>query len=337
MKKFDDMIITFCIVAYNEAGAIDNLLLDLTNQDYPHKKIEVVLIDGKSTDSTKEIMLKFKTENENDFYNILVLDNNKKTLPCGWNVALENYTGDAIVRVDAHARIPNDFIKKNIIHLSNDEYVCGGYRPNIISDETKWNKMLLSAETSMFGSSIADYRRQSKDRCVNSIFHGAYRREVFDKIGGYNEKLTRTEDNDIHYRMREAGFDIHFHSDIISYQHIRSTFKKMIKQKYLNGYWIGMTMGINPKCFSLYHFVPFAFIIGIILTTVLSFMGFWQLSALMWSLYVLFAVFNTVSSFIRDNFNPFDLLLPFVYFTLHMAYGMGTLIGLIKMPFVKKI
>ena len=76
------------------------------------------------------------------------------------------------------------------------------------------------------------------------MFHAAYRRQVFDKVGFFNENLARTEDNEIHYRMREAGFKLCFDPDIISYQHIRSSLPKMLKQKYSNGLWIGKTAKI---------------------------------------------------------------------------------------------
>ena len=86
----------------------------------------------------------------------------------------------------------------------------------------------------------------------------------------HNEALARTEDNEIHYRMRKAGFKLRFCPDIISYQHTRSSLPKMLKQKYANGYWIGKTSKVCPGCLSIYHFVPWAFVMAIIVTTVAS-------------------------------------------------------------------
>lgn len=295
------MIISFCIVAYNEEKTISYLLSDLLLQTYPLKSVELILVDGNSTDDTKKIMNEFCVLNKKLFFDIKILDNPKRTLPCGWNIALKNYTGEAILRVDAHSHIPKEFIERNVKHLSDGEYVCGGCRPNIIDDETPRKKMLLSAESSMFGSSIADYRREQTDKCVNSIFHGAYRREVFDKVGTYDERLTRTEDNDIHYRIRQADFDIHFHPDIVSYQHTRNSLKKMIKQKYLNGFWIGQTMHINPRCFSIYHFVPMLFVLGILLTTVLYIIGMPLLGNAMWITYWILNITMAVFAFTKDK------------------------------------
>lgn len=331
------MTVSFAIVAYNEEATLPRLLNDLKNQDYPHEKIEVLLIDSMSTDGTKAIMEEFKSSG-NDFNCVKLLDNPDKTLPFGCNVMLDNYTGDTVVRIDAHASIPSDFISKNVAVIESGEYVCGGRRPNIIDDDTAWKNTLLIAEQSMFGSSIASYRSGSKRQYVSSLFHGMYRREVYDKVGKYNTLLARTEDNDMSYRINSAGFKMCFEPDIVSFQHTRSSFSKMLRQKFLNGYWIGKTMGVNPKCFSLFHFVPFAFVLGIIFTTVSALLGFPLLSAVMWSAYGLLIAVMSVFEIFTHRFSFTNLLLPFLFFSLHLSYGIGTLKGIIEMPFwVRKI
>ena len=261
------MIISFAVVAYKEEETLPRLLEDLRNQDYPHEKIEVLLIDSMSSDSTWQIMQDF-SESEHDFLRVSLFKNEKKNIPSGHNVALKNYTGDAVVRLDAHATMPSEFIRKNVEVLKNGEYASGGRRPNIIDESTPFKETLLIAEQSMFGSSIATYRRSTEKMYTTSLFCGMYRREVFDKVGLYNELLPRSEDNDMNYRIRKAGYHLCYSPDIVYYQHTRNTLNKMLSQKYLNGYWIGKTMGINPKCYTLLHFVPLAFALGIILTTV---------------------------------------------------------------------
>lgn len=325
------MIVSVGIVAYNEEKTLPRLLEDLCNQDYPHDKIEILLIDSMSTDNTRKIMMDFQQQ-DYGFRGVKVLDNPQKILPCGCNVMLTHYTGESIVRIDAHASVPCDFLSKNVKVLNSGEDVCGGQRPNIIDDDTLWKKTLLIAEQSMFGSSIAPYRHQVKKSYVSSVFHGMYRRKVYDTVGLYNELLMRTEDNDMSYRIRQAGFRICYSPEIISYQHTRNTLKKMLKQKYLNGYWIGKTMGINPKCFSLYHFVPFLFVLSIILTTVLGFLGHSFLAFLMWGAYATLILIVSVTEFVKQP-SATNLLLPILFLFLHLSYGIGTLKGLIELPF----
>ena len=116
------MFITMCVIAYNEENAIDRILGDIAAQDYNHNDMEVVLVDGASTDNTKKHLDNFKEKYKDDFRRVVVLDNPKRTLPSGWNVALREYKGDAIIKVDAHAEIPKDFVSKNVRVLETPVY-----------------------------------------------------------------------------------------------------------------------------------------------------------------------------------------------------------------------
>lgn len=326
------MIVSTAVIAYNEEKTLPGLLADLCRQDYPHASMEVLLIDSGSTDGTKAVMEHFAAEHH-DFQRVVVLDNPGKTLPYGCNVALEQYAGDAIVRIDAHASIPADFIRKNVAVLESGECVSGGQRPNIIDEKTPWKQTLLLAEQSMFGSSIASYRHSQKRMYVKSIFHGMYRREVYDRVGLYDVRLARTEDNDMSYRIRQAGYQICYDPEIISYQHTRNTLKRMLKQKYANGFWIGRTVGVQPKCISVFHLVPFLFVLGILLTTGCAVCGLPILALLMWGAYLALMLGISAMEIVRNPFVPSNLLLPVLFFLLHISYGIGTLAGLVTLPF----
>ncbi len=335
------MKISIGIVAYNEEKNINQILSDILKQTYPLSKIELVLVDGMSEDKTFYHMMKFAEDYGEKFYKVLVLNNQKRIQSCGWNRAIDAFTTEALIRIDAHSSIPEDFVERNVEALSQGEYVTGGVRPNIVEEDSPWQRVLLMAESSMFGSSAADFRRQEKKAYVKSFFHGAYRREVFEKAGKFREDLGRTEDNEFHYRIRQHGFQLCMVPGIRSYQMIRPSLLKMCRQKYGNGYWIGLTSGVCPGCLSLYHFVPFAFVLGIIVTTLLALCGFPLLSYVMWGLYWILAVAMAVMAMVQEprekhKWHPGELLLPVLFFMLHISYGAGTWIGVIQMPFWRR-
>ena len=317
------------IIAYNEEEFLPNLLNDMKAQKYPHELIEVLLIDSCSTDGTKKIMQKFKEDNS-DFYSIQILDNTKKIQAAGWNVAIQNFTGDVLARIDAHTKVTAEYSERVMKNIQDGEMVVGGIRPCVIEKDTPWANTLLQVENSLFGSSINSSRRSTEKTYVKTMFHAAYRREVLDKVGLFNEKLLRTEDNEFHYRIREAGYKLCYDPTIVSYQYARSDFKKMVKQKFGNGYWIGLTLKVCPGCISLYHLVPFAFVIAIIVTSVLAVFGIWHMTALMWLLYGLFAVFNSAIAVVQNNFYVCSMLMPFLFLILHISYGVGTINGILS-------
>lgn len=331
--------VSVAVVAYNEEKYLPRLLQDIWEQSYPHDKTEIVLVDSMSEDATGKLMREFKEKYKSDYRNIQIVNNPGRIQSCGWNEALTHFTAEVIIRIDAHSHIPADFVEKNMQNLNAGEMVSGGVRPTRAEGDGAWQTTLLMAEESMFGSSISSFRRKGERAYVKSFFHGAYRREVFETAGGFREDLGRTEDNELHYRIRQNGYKLCLSPDIISYQYIRPTLRKMCRQKAGNGYWIGLTSGVCPGCLSLYHFIPGAFVFGILLTGVLAAFHFPILAALMWSAYALLAVGMSVWAIAEavkkpeGKFHLSYLLLPFLFLLLHVSYGAGTWAGLVRMPF----
>jgi len=335
------MKVTVGIIALNEIKYLPSLLEDLCRQTYDHSQMEVLLADSGSTDGTKEFMKSFQKDRGEDFWKIQVLENQGGNQASGWNSVICAFQGDVLIRVDAHSHIPEDFVEKNVENLSRGEMVSGGMRPTLSEGEGGFSDTLLMAEESLFGSSISSARRKGERAYVNTFFHAAYRRQVLEDVGGFREDLGRTEDNEFHYRIRQNGYKLCMSPDIISYQYIRPSLGKMLKQKFGNGYWIGLTMGVCPGCLSLYHLVPAAFVFAIVFTGVLAGFHFPFLAILMWSMYGILAIAMAalaVGAGLKEHksMRISHLLLPFLFLLLHVAYGVGTWKGLVEMPFFRR-
>ncbi len=326
------MTVTVCIIAYNEERTLPRLLADLKKQDYPPEKTEILLIDSGSDDATMQVMRAFARENP-QYLRVTVAENKKRTLAAGWNVALGLFQEDVILRIDAHARVPADFLRKNMECLEGGEYVSGGPRPNLPERDTPWQRLLLMAECSMFGSGIAQFRRENKKKYVKTMFHPAYRREVFEKAGKYDERLGRTEDNEMNYRVRQCGFRLCYDPSIHSWQYTRSTLGGMMKQKYGNGYWVVLTLKVCPRCMSIYHFVPLFFVLAVLGSTVMAAMGKGWPAKMLWGTYGLAATAMSVLAVRGEEKHPSQILLPGIFLLLHGSYGIGSMAGLLKLPF----
>lgn len=128
--------------------------------------------------------------------------------------------------------------------------------------------------------------------------------------------------------------------EILSYQMIRPSLPAMCRQKFGNGYWVGLTAGICPGCLSVYHFVPFAFVCGIVVTAILAVCAHPFLAVLMWTLYWLLAVIMAAGAVRAGRKRDAALgvyagqfVLPALFFLLHVSYGLGTLLGILNLPF----
>ena len=322
------MLVSVVVGLLNEEKFLPRLIEDFKKQTYNHNEIELIFIDGRSKDDSWKILEDFKNSNH-DFYDVVLLKNPKVILSAGMNVGIKAARGECILKVDCHSHITDNFIENNVKIIEEGEDVCGGPRPNIIENADNFSKTLLLVEENMFGSGIADYRKKTTKKYVSSVFQGMYKKSIFDKIGLLDEKVGRVEDNELHYRIRKNGYKIRYSNDILSYQYTRPTLKRMLKQKYSNGYWIGKVSHVYPKAFSIFHFVPLAFVLAIIFSLcMIPITSIFII--LLSSVYFLFTILITIMTIINNKFNITILLMPIILFLIHVYYGVGTLVGLIK-------
>lgn len=322
------MLVSVVVGLLNEEKFLPRLIEDFKKQTYNHNEIELIFIDGMSKDNSWKILEDFRNSNH-DFYDVVLLKNPKVILSAGMNVGIKAARGECILKVDCHSHITDNFIENNVKIIEEGEDVCGGPRPNIIENADNFSKTLLLVEENMFGSGIADYRKKTTKKYVSSVFQGMYKKSIFDKIGLLDEKVGRVEDNELHYRIRKNGYRIRYSNDILSYQYTRPTLKRMLKQKYSNGYWIGKVSHVYPKAFSIFHFVPLAFVLAIIFSLcMIPITSIFII--LLSSVYFLFTILITIMTIINNKFNVTILLMPIILFLIHVYYGVGTLVGLIK-------
>ena len=244
--------ISFIVVAYNAAQSLDALLGDLLSQTIAPEQLEALLVDSASTDDTAQIMRRFAARAP---FEVKLLENPKRWLASGINVALRAATGDAVIRLDAHARMPKDFLQKNLDALARGEDIVGGSVCGA-PPETAWEAVTRALDTSRFCGGAAPFRNGGEARYVDTLAYALYRREVYNRVGLYDERLRRTEDNDMHYRMRKAGYRFFFSPDIVSWHAARKTLRGQLSQP--------------PKDYGKALNKPAAAIVGNVLTNVIA-------------------------------------------------------------------
>lgn len=321
------MKISFIVVAYNAENCLGALLGDLAAQTLPPGQIEAILVDSASQDGTAEIMRAFA---QSAPFEVKLLQNPRRWLASGINLALDAATGDAVTRVDAHARIPADFLEKSLRALSQGEDIVGG-RVEGAQPQSAWQAVLRAVDTSRFCGGAAPFRNAGEARYVDTLAYALYRREVYERVGRYDERLRRTEDNDMHYRMRRASYRFYYSPEIVSYHAARGTLRGQIRQKWGNGYWIGRTMRVQPRCFAPRHLIPALFVLSLLLCALLSPVTALPLCALLLAYALCDAAFAVQAAARAPMGKGLCLLcLPLLFPAVHIVYGAGTLAGLLS-------
>lgn len=328
----DRKFVSIIIPCRNEVNFIASCLDSIIANDYPKEFIEVLVIDGMSEDGTREIINSYTVR----FPFIKIIDNAKKITPVAFNLGIKQAKGNVIVIMSAHATYDDKYLLFCIKYL--DEYNAdnvGGLMITKPRNNTIIDNVIVQVLAHPFGVGNAIFRTGAQNiRWVDTVFGGCYRREVFDKIGIFNEKLERSQDMEFNRRLQMAGGKILFVPEIISYYYPRSGLFTFCKNNFSNGYWVTYPFkftSIIPV--SLRHLIPLLFVSTIIILSGLSYFAEWAIWMLIFviGLYFLASAISSSCFAIKGKKAWYLILMPVMFFVLHFSYGLGSLWGVIKL------
>jgi cellulose synthase/poly-beta-1,6-N-acetylglucosamine synthase-like glycosyltransferase len=316
----------------NEEKYIGKCLESIIGQDYPKEKTEIIVIDGMSKDKTREIIQKFTTK----YPNIKLFDNSKKIQSRGFNIGIKEAQGNILIILGAHTIIAPDFISRNIEYLEKTNADCVGGPIKSINNSFVGRAVSLVI-SSPFGVGGAKFRYSQKERYVDTVAYGAYRREVFDKIGLFDERLVRNQDIEFNNRLRKADGRIFMTPQIKSYYQAPETLAKLWRQNFRNGLWNIYTQKLVPGSLRIRHFVPLCFVGGLLGSSILTFFTSVgkMLFVLMAGSYILANLFFSIKISFKKGLK-YLVVLPITFFTLHFSYGLGSIWGLLTLWKIKK-
>lgn len=327
-KNNETPFVSVIMPVRNEAAFIGRSLYALLKQTYARERMEIIIADGMSTDDTREVIERIKDNSE---IPIVLVDNPKQIAPTGLNCALREAKGDIIVRVDGHCEIEPEYVANCVAHLQTGR-ADGVGGPIQTIGETLRAKAIAAAMSSTFGVGGSAFRTiDDREMYADTVAFPGYTREIIEKAGAFNEELVRNQDDEYNYRIRKLGGKILLSPDIRSRYYSRSTFKSLWRQYYQYGFWKVRVLQLHPRQMSLRQFVPFVFVLSLIVLTLLSTVstiGRWGLALLIGS-YLLANLAASLLTSIKTNLNLFPLL-SLSFAILHISYGLGFLVGLIS-------
>ncbi|MBD2866180.1 glycosyltransferase family 2 protein [Paenibacillus oceani] len=312
----------------NEEKYIVNCIETLMKQDYPKKNLEIILVDGCSTDKTKEILNEYQNKHPNL---IKVIENPNKTVQYALNIGILAAQGVYIVRLDAHSEYANDYISKCVHYLeTTDATNVGG--PTIVKGKTELQKVIASSYHSTFGMGGGNHHNEQYEGYSETVFLGAYRKESILRFGLYDENFPRNEDDELNYRIKKNGGKVFVTPQIKSVYFPRNSLKALFKQHFEYGYWKVAVIKKHNKPARITHLVPGAFVVFNIVGLPLSLMFnpiavFYCMVMLLY--FLLNGYYSATNKHISGLFNKITLFL--VHIILHVSYGTGFVYGLLNM------
>lgn len=321
---------------YNEEKYIGQFLDSLLQQDYPKDDLEILLVDGMSKDKTRDIVAGYTAQ----YPFIRLIDNPDKIVPYAMNRGIDAAKGDIIMRLDAHASYQPDYFSVLVnglrrLHADNVGTVC---KTDVLN---KTPKTLAIREVlgNKFGVGNSTFRTGiDHEQEVETVPFGCWPREVFEKYGKYDVRLVRNQDIELNKRIIHGGGKIYILPDTYCTYLARETWKALAKNNYGNGKWNILTVYYTKmfSSLSLRHFIPLLFLLSLIVPLLLAFIWwpFALVSAASLLAYTgLLSVVSLKLAFTK-HLNFLYLLTTFI--VLHLSYGWGSLIGIMKLPFAER-
>lgn len=319
-------LISVIMPVYNEEKYIENCIDSLLLQDYPMEKMEWIFVDGMSTDSTRTLIGTYIARYPQL---IRLYENPNKTVPYAMNIGIGQARGKYIIRLDAHADYSRDYISKCVYYLdTTDADNVGGVAETRSRGFT--GNAIAKMLSSRFGVGNSEFRTNGNSGYVDTVPFGAFRREVFEKWGGYDERLTRNQDNEMNYRIRKNGGKIYLASDIRLSYYCRDSIRGISDMAVKNGMWNVITMKLCPGSMGLRHFIPLAFLLSLILLPAAGLLitPVWYLFGAEMLLYCGLDLYFSAKQ--ADSAKQFGLLV-LLFPIFHITYGAGSVKGIAKL------
>ena len=322
-------LVSVLIPCRNEERGIARSLDAILASDYPGDRLEILVVDGMSDDKTREIVQRYAAQ----YSCVRLLDNVKKHIPAAFNVGVQNARGETIMLMSGHSACERDYIRLCVTY--QEKYRAenvGGVWKMLPGTDTAVAHAIVAGLRHRFGSGNARIKvGASQPTWSDAAAFGCFKKELFSRIGLFDERLRRSSDMDLNMRIRAAGGRILLVPEIVVNYYADSTLKKFWNHNFADGVWATYVMKFGSKGWSWRHWAPLGFVASLLISFALA--PFF--SAFRWLGLGILAVYGVVSLSASLQIASHEksikqfFLLPLVFAIRHVAHGLGALFGLI--------
>jgi cellulose synthase/poly-beta-1,6-N-acetylglucosamine synthase-like glycosyltransferase len=314
-------LVSLIMAIRNEAVFIEESLIAVLGQDYPRDKLEILIADGESDDDTLSKIHQCIGAHDR----VTILNNPYHHQSYGLNQAIQQATGDVIVRVDGHTIIAPDYVRMCVAILQKTRADCVGGKQQFIGI-TSMAKVIASTSRSWF-SVPSQFRIGRVEGEVDTVYLGAWPKTAFEQIGYFNTSLLGNEDYELCYRIRQAGGTVYLSPQIQSIYYGRSNLKDLWRQYFRYGRAKLQMLTHYPQSAKARHLIAPAFVLfllsGAIAMVWHPYFLLWGGSLVLYGLMTLVATFQAVLQ--NSERRLTILLMPLILFIIHVAWGSGFL------------
>ncbi len=313
----------------NEERHIAQCLDSILANDYPPERMEILVVDGMSEDKTREIVQEYAERYER----VRLVDNPQRDIPAAMNAGIRSGRGDTIMKMDAHSTYQSSHVRLCVMY--QEKYGAenvGGVWKMVPGADTAMAQAIVLGMAHRFGSGNAKIKvGATQPTWSDSAAFGCFKKELFSRIGYFDERLKGGSDMDMNIRIRAAGGGILLVPQIVVNYRADPILKKLWKHNFADGVWTSYVMRFGSKASSWRHWVPAGFVLSLLVSFALAvfFPVFLWLGLVIAGIYGATSLAISGQIAIREKTSKQLFLLPAVFATRHAAHGLGALFGLL--------
>lgn len=317
-------LVSIVVPTRNEAATIEACLDALRKQDYPADQLEILVVDGLSTDDTRELVAAIAAADGR----VRLLDNEQRVTPAAFNLGIRMARGGVIGVMSAHGIPALDYVSLAVRDLQERDAWCVGGRIDRVAT-TPVQRAIAAATSSPFGVGDASHNYRTTAGWVDTAFPGMWPRWVFDKVGLFDPELVRNQDDEFSYRIREAGGRVWYSPDVVVSYVPRGSFRSLFSQYRQYGLWKVRVFQKHRGAARIRHLIPAVWVASLISGIVLAVVAFPAILITLIAGVPYVAVMTVASLRLRrDGTSVWSVFRALA--CLHLGYGVGFWQGLIR-------
>ena len=327
------LAVTAVVAARNEESFIEQCVRSLLAQQSPPGGFEVIVAEGLSDDRTAEILERLRQEDGR----LKVVTNERQIAPAGWNAAIREARGRYIAIVGAHSRYPGDYLLR-CFEIAEKQHVDNVGGPAIAEGDTYLQRANAASHHSPFSVGGASWHSLEYEGRARTVFGGFYRRDVFDRVGLFDERFVRDSDSEFNFRLELKGGSIWQSPAVHSWYRPRSTPGELFRQYMQYGYWKVRIMQKHGRTPAIRQYVPAIFVTALVVLLLAALTLNPVVLALLGLLLASYAAVLILASVTTAAHFGWELLpvLPIAFASYHIGYGVGFLNGLFDFVLLKR-
>lgn len=320
-------LVSIVIPCRDERPYMEACLASILASDYPRERLEVLVVDGMSDDGTRDIVAAVAARDPR----VRLLDNPRGITPAALNIGIAAARGDVVMRMDAHCHYPRAYVSTLVAALAREGADnVGGVCRTLPGADTAMARAIAGAMSTRFGVGNSQFRvGVDRPTWTDTVPFGCYRRDVFARIGGFDEELVRNQDDEFNHRLLKAGGRILLVPDVVVDYFARPSLAKVARMFWQYGYFKPLVAAKLGRIFTLRQLVPPLFAATLLVLALLApffALARWGFVAVL----LLHAGAAVAASLAGSRDLAVAVRMPLVFWAMHLGYGFGFLVGLVR-------